>query len=124
MKLEFNPESKVTEWANGKLHFTNKSNIDVTSSQARHMLRQMHEVEAGQFVPVFVLADDQGKVTKKEAAESLGTYPDNFPHADVLTRAGMSFDAVRVLDKESLLKLDGVGPKSAEAILTAIEGAK
>lgn len=120
MKLEFNPESKVKEWQTGRLHFKEGDDIEVTSAQAKRMLQLKHEVAPQQFVSVFQLTD-QGKVTKKEVAESLGTFPANFPHADVLTKAGLSFDEVKVLSKDDLTKIDGIGPKSADAILEGVK---
>lgn len=66
MKLEFNPESKVTEWQTGKLHFTNKSDIEVSSAQAKRMLQLKHEIAPQQFVSIFQMPDAPKKVTKKD----------------------------------------------------------
>ena len=55
MKLKFNPEAKVTEWANGGKYFKNEGQpIEVDSRLAGRMLRQYHEIAPQQFVAVFV----------------------------------------------------------------------
>ena len=121
MKLKFNPEAKVTEWVNGPLRFKNEGDpIEADAKRARVLLRAMHEVAPQQFVNVFVLAE-QGKVNKSDKAELASTYPNDFPHAELLTKAGLSFDAVKVLSKEDLVKLDGIGAKSADTILAAFK---
>lgn len=121
MKLKFNPEAKVTEWVNGPLRFRNEGDpVEVDSRTARSLLKAMHEIAPQQFVNVFVVAG-QDKATKAEKSEMAAAYPDNFPHADTLIKAGFTFDAVKALDKESLVKLDGIGPKSADAILASLK---
>ena len=55
MKLKFNPEAKVTEWANGGKYFKNEGQpIEVDPRLGRAMLRQFHEIAPQQFVAVFI----------------------------------------------------------------------
>jgi predicted flap endonuclease-1-like 5' DNA nuclease len=68
-----------------------------------------------------VLAEDQGKVTKEVKVEKASTFPDGFPHADLLTKAGFELEAVRLLSDEDLTNIEGIGPKSAEAVRAALE---
>lgn len=127
MKLQFNPEAKVTEWVNGPVRFKNEGGLvmqrvrselkEPDARLAKQMLKQMHEVSPRQFVPVFVLAESQGRTTRKEANELSGEYPNDFPHVDLLTKNGLSYEEAKLLGKEDLTKLDGIGPKSADAIL-------
>jgi endonuclease III-like uncharacterized protein len=121
MNLKFNPEAKVTEWQNGPLYFKNEGDaIEAKPSQARAMLRAMHEVQPQQFVNIFVVADQDKPKTKKAIHELTVDYPHDFPHTDKLTKAGLEFDAVRILNKEQLVAVEGIGPASADAILAAL----
>jgi hypothetical protein len=123
MNLKFNPEAKVTEWVNGPLYFKNEGDDleGLKPSLAKAMLEAKHEVQPGQFVNIFILANQDKPTTKKAAAIISNDYPNDFPHADKLTKAGLTFDAVRVLNKEQLVSIEGVGNASADAILAALK---
>jgi hypothetical protein len=124
MNLKFNPEAKVTEFREGGLYFKNEGDpVEVQPRIGQVLLRRMHEVQRGQFVPVFVVAGDQDRPRTKAAAHSLAIdYPEDFPHKDALVKGGFTFEAARVLSKDDLTKLDGIGPKSADAIIAAVKG--
>jgi ERCC4-type nuclease len=123
MNLKFNPESKVTEYQHGSRYYKNEGQpIEVDPRMAKAMLRHVHEVTPKQFVPIFLVAGDQDKPrTKAATAELLSGYPGEFPHADALVKAGYSFEAVRAVGKDDLVKLDGIGPKYADAIMAALK---
>jgi hypothetical protein len=71
MNLKFNPEAKCTEWSNGPKYFKNEGQpLEVAPALGRQMLKQMHEVQPRQFVPVFVEVEAEAKAPKKaEKAE-------------------------------------------------------
>jgi hypothetical protein len=123
MKLKFNPEAKVTEIMEGPLYLKNEGQpVDVTQDQAEALLRKHHTAfnAKGEAVllPVFLVADDQGKVSKEARTTFFATYPEGFPHADLLAEAGLDIESTKLLSKEDLTKLPGIGAKSAEAIAT------
>lgn len=54
-QLKFNPEAKVTEYRNGPLYVKNEAKpVEFKPNIAAWLLKAQHEVQPGQFVPVFV----------------------------------------------------------------------
>lgn len=115
MKLEFTKESGVTEYMNGPLHLVNDGKaIEVDGAVASDLLNARHLVD-GEFVNVFRAVGEKVKVKDAKAMEA--SYPDNFPHADVLAKAGYAHADAILLSKEQLVEISGIGPKSADAII-------
>lgn len=114
MKLEF-ADDRIQSYENGPLRYINDgSGIEVSAATASEMLNAKHLLD-GEWVDVFRPAD--AKTKKAEAKGALATYPEGFPHADVLAKAGINHSEVVLFTREQLEEVSGIGPKSAEAIL-------
>lgn len=117
MKLEF-ADDRINEYSNGPLHFMNDgSDIEVSAATASDLLNATHQVAPGEIVKVFKVAEPPKKVEKKEERTAFSTYPENFPSAALLAGAGLTHEEAILLDREQLMEINGVGEKSADAIL-------
>lgn len=61
------------------------------------------------------VADDDGGADEPSAVP--GEYPEDFPRREVLIENNISIDTARGLDRDQLIALNGIGEKSADAIL-------
>jgi hypothetical protein len=115
MKLEFAVKD-INEYSNGRLYFKNTGEpFDVSSNIVSDLLNAQHLVN-GEFVNVFRPVGDPPD-NKTETQEIMSGYPDGFPFADVLAKAGYRHQDVLALDRDQLVALKGIGEKSADAIL-------
>ena len=116
MKLRF-AHGQIKEYSNGPLHYRNDGGeIVVTATLASELLGARHLLD-GEWVNVFEV-DAGGKAPKKaEAGELLATYPADFPSAEALAAAGHAHDEAVLLDEAALTGIDGIGKKTAKAIL-------
>ena len=118
MKIEFADE-RIKEFSQGMgFHLKNEGKpIDVSSANGSDLLNAKHWLD-GEWVPTFrVVGEKPKKVADVKALAA--DYPESFPHAEVLTKAGMAYADVIQLDSEQLagLKISGLGPKRIEEIL-------
>jgi hypothetical protein len=119
MKLEF-AHKEIKEFMDGNLHYKNDgSEINVSSATADDLLERKHWLD-GKWVNVFQLTSDSPK-RKSDAKEIAATYPEGFPFADVLTKASIRHEGAILLDKEQLLRVNGIGEAKADAILEFVK---
>lgn len=114
MQIQFT-DSRINEFSDGFFHVKNEGKpIDVSAATASDLLNRKHFID-NEWVNIFEAVG----VTKKEAKKDdfAGTYPEGFPHAEKLVAGGFNFEASRLLSKEQLVEIDGIGPKAADAIL-------
>lgn len=120
MKIEFT-DSRIKEYSQGVgFHLKNEGKpIDVSAANGAELLNAKHLLDGVQ-VNIFRLAESAPKrVSDARLIEN--TYPENFPHADILTKAGINHEAARMLNKEQLMEVNGIGEAKADAILDAIK---
>jgi hypothetical protein len=118
MKIEFADE-RIKEYSQGMgFHLKNEGKpIYVSSANGSELLNAKHWLD-NEWVPTFKIVGEKPKKVadvKALAAE----YPETFPHADVLTKAGIAYADVIQLDSDQLagLKITGLGPKKLNEIL-------
>jgi len=123
MKIEFT-DDRIKEFSQGmNFHLKNTGKpIDVSTANAADLLnakvppQDNPAAPVSEWVNVFRLVGDAPKkAADKKVMES--TYPEGFPHAEILAKAGFAFEDARLLQKEQLIEIDGIGAKSADAIL-------
>lgn len=107
------------EYSQGPFHFTNEGKpFEVRDSVlADELLHARARIAiGGEMVNIFEPA--VGASASDKATESLAAgYPEGFPSADALAAAGLSFEEVKLLNRDQLVALKGIGGKTADAIL-------
>lgn len=120
MKIEFSDE-RIKEYSQGmSFHLKNEGKaIDVSSANGATLLKAKHWLD-GDWVPTFNIVSDSPKAA--EVKTIVADYPENFPHAEALSKAGISHVDVLALNRDQLaeLKISGLGPKRIDEILAFI----
>jgi hypothetical protein len=120
MKLEFADE-RIKEFADGPLRLVNDGDpIDVSAATGGDLLKAKHWLD-GQWVNIFKVAEPDKKTDKEAEQEAFATYPENFPSAEHLAKAGFKHEEALLLDREALLAVKGIGEKGADAVLALRE---
>jgi hypothetical protein len=122
MRLEFADE-RIREFQEGSLHLVNDFDRDghgftVSAAVAQSLLQKKHLLD-GEQVAIFRVADNQ-EVVEENALKPDESYPEGFPAADKLIEAGFKRSDLRAMDRDALIAIEGIGPKTADAIIDAI----
>lgn len=117
MWLRFASE-EIKGFSEGPFYWPNEGKpIEVDAVLGQELLWKKHFLD-GEMVPVFVVSSESGESLEgQESPESLESYPEEFPSAEVLAGAGFSYEEALLLDRDQLIEIKGIGPKSADAIL-------
>lgn len=127
MKLKFNPAAHQTEWRNGNIYYKNEGAvITVDRFRGERMLKQICFDRFGTEYKVFVLVSDKDDESEavKEPIEINVAFPEGFPQKDLLIDAGWTAERLKSIDRAALLEIQGIGPKSADAIEAALKEIK
>jgi len=121
MKLRFAHEA-INEFAEGNFSVRNDGQpFDAIGDLAAELLKKKTFVDGEGMVAVFepALATDNGQLTVDNAGaeESESGFPEEFPAVEQLAAAGLSYEDVRLLNREQLIDIKGIGGKTADAIL-------
>jgi hypothetical protein len=119
MKVVFSSK-KINEYSNGPFHVMNDGEpIELPSAFAADVLAATQFID-GEEVNVFVPAKDQSDDSKDhpdETPNAADEFPENFPSVSVFRKLGLTYADVRLLDRDQLIGLKGIGEKAADAVL-------
>jgi hypothetical protein len=119
MQIKFS-DSRIKEFSQGmNLHFKNDGKpIDVSAATAGDLLNHKQPPPDNPAAPhaEWINTFEVVGATKKEAKNYLATYPDGFPSAEKLANK-YDYASALLLSKEQLMEIDGIGEKSADAII-------